>query len=247
MELLSNLSRATRTASVEDPDRPLSRSAQRLPAPHDEAAPLAAHIFALMLDHIELGVMVCDGDGRLLHANREARAELDRGRVLAVIPPANPRCQVVHAACGAAAAKSLQAAMQGAAHQGLRRMVALHAGAERLLVNALPLTVGDGEPLVLLLLGARHLCSPLGLEMLASLHGLTSAERRVTAGLASGLNATEIAAEAGVAISTLRSQISTVRSKLGARSVDDLLFRVAGVPRMASAVHYGGVARRAAV
>jgi DNA-binding CsgD family transcriptional regulator len=246
MELLSNLSRATRTAPVENSVQPLPRAAEHLPTPRVGPAPLAADVFAAMLDHIELGVMVCDAAGRLLHANREAQAELERGRLLAVKPQVSQHGTVVHAACGVAAAQALQAAVLGAARQGLRRMVALNAGDERLLVNALPLAISDGEPVVLLLLGARRLCSPLGLEMLASLHGLTSAEKRVTAGLASGLNAAEIAAEAGVAISTLRSQISTLRSKLGARSVDDVLFRVAGVPRMASAVHCGGAAWRCA-
>jgi DNA-binding CsgD family transcriptional regulator len=207
---------------------------------------LLSNIFVAALDHIDLGVMVCEANGCLLHANREAQAELGRGRLLSVKSQVDPRGTVVHAVCGNAATQALQAAMHGAASHGRRRMVALHAGDEHLLINAVPLAGGGSEPLVLLLLGARQLCSPLGLEMLAALHGLTSAEKRATAGLASGLNAAEIAAAAGVAISTLRSQISAVRSKLGARSVDDLLVRVAGVPRMAGALQGSIATRRAA-
>jgi DNA-binding CsgD family transcriptional regulator len=240
-----NVTEVSRVASVENFNQPLADAARRWPT-QSSTQTLAADLFAALLDHIDLGVMVCDAECRLLHANCEAQAELERGRLLAVAGKADQRSTFVHAAGGVVGAQALQAAVHCAARQGRRRMVSLHAGDDRLLVNAMPLACNGGEPLVLLLLGSRDLCSPLGLEMLASLHGLTSAERRVTAGLASGLNAAEIAAEAGVAISTLRSQISTVRAKLGARSVDHLLFRVAGVPRMAGALQRSGAPWRAA-
>src|SRR5690349_12095410 len=83
---------------------------------------------------------------------------------------------------------------------------------------------GDGiVPLVLLLLGRREPCSAIGLELFGTAHGLTLAERRVLAALLRDASPREVAAEHGVALSTIRTQILSLRAKLGARSIEGLL------------------------
>jgi DNA-binding CsgD family transcriptional regulator len=95
----------------------------------------------------------------------------------------------------------------------------------------MPLDVADVDlPLVLVMMGRRQVCSPLGMELLASHHGLTFAESRVLRALVDNLSPREIAASHGVAIATIRTQISAVRDKLGVRSIDALLLRAAAVP-----------------
>jgi len=71
--------------------------------------------------------------------------------------------------------------------------------------------------------------------MLAQSHGLTLAETRVLSGLVDSHEPLRIAAAHGVQISTVRSQISALREKVGVRTIDELLVRVAQVPAIAAA------------
>jgi DNA-binding CsgD family transcriptional regulator len=101
----------------------------------------------------------------------------------------------------------------------------------RLMLATMPLDVTEIDaPLVLVMMGRRQVCSPLGLELLASHHGLTIAESRVLRALVDNRSPREIAALHGVAIATIRTQISAVRDKLGVRSIDALLLRAAEMP-----------------
>ena len=72
--------------------------------------------------------------------------------------------------------------------------------------------------------------------MLAGAYGLTLAERRVLGGLVREASAREIAAEHAVALSTVRTQIASIRAKFGARSIDGLLLRVSELPPVAGAL-----------
>jgi len=64
----------------------------------------------------------------------------------------------------------------------------------------------------------------------ARLHGLTGGEGRVLAALCGGARPAEVAREHGVALSTVRSQIGSIRLKTGAASIRDLLAQVARLP-----------------
>lgn len=105
------------------------------------------------------------------------------------------------------------------------------------MVSVLPFRPpGTEREYVLVVLGKRQLCSDLGLEMLATSYGLTLAERRVLAALVREATPREIAAAHAVALSTVRTQISSIRSKLGTHSIDGLLLRAAEVPPVAGAL-----------
>lgn len=188
-----------------------------------------------LFDEIECGMIVCDSR-RLIHfANQAARHELAVARLL-------QRSQdCLRRAPGATG--ELEAALRMAVQRGRRSLVRLAASGDHLLASVLPLCVaGDEGPYALLMLGRRQPCSELGLEMLAGCYGLTLAERRVLAALMREATPREIATENDVALSTVRTQISSIRTKLGARRIEGLLLRAAEVPPLANAlrINFGG-------
>ncbi len=194
-----------------------------------------------IFDEIENGLIACDAQGQMHFANRAALQELEGQELLL------GQGGVLRRAAGAAG--DLDAALRLAAQRGRRSMVRLTRPGDQLLVSVLPLACRDGGPgQVLVVLGRREACSELGIEMLAGSYGLTLAERRVLGALMREARPREIAREHDVALSTVRTQISSIRAKLGARSVEGLLLRAAQVPPVAGALRLSagfgnGVAR----
>lgn len=183
-----------------------------------------------LLDEIGLGLIVCDSAGRVRLTNRCAEAELASGGLL---------CRVgATLRCGARSTVPLDIAIGDAGRSGYRQLVELSGAHDRLLVLAVPLPGGASrEALVMVMLGRRDLCSAPGLELLSTVHGLTPAERRVLADLLQECSLREIAQAHGVALSTVRTQVVSIRGKLGVHSVEALLHRVAEVPPMPGAPH----------
>lgn len=180
-----------------------------------------------LLDQLGSGLVVCDADARMLMANRAARNELLTGRLLQAAGGLLRRAP--------AAAGELAAAIRLAADKGRRSLVRLTAGDDRLHLSVLPLH-DDRERLALVVLGRRRACSDLELELLARSYGLTHAERRVLAALMQEARPSEIAERHAVKLSTVRTQICSIRAKLGTRSVEGLLLRAAEVPAMPPAL-----------
>ncbi|MDP2004177.1 MAG: hypothetical protein Q8K45_00730 [Rubrivivax sp.] len=211
-----------------------------LPAPRsapqavpDEAQDLADNLRSVLVDEIECGLIVCDDRGVVRFANHAAEQELASARVL------RRAGDQLRSAGGTAS--ELDAALRGAVLKGRRQLVRLSHGDDRLMVSVMPLRpAGSAETYALVVLGRRRPCSDLGLEMLANVYGLTLAERRVLAALMHEASPREIAAAHAVALSTVRTQISSIRSKLGTRSVDGLLIRAAEVPPIPSALRLAG-------
>jgi DNA-binding CsgD family transcriptional regulator len=86
------------------------------------------------------------------------------------------------------------------------------------------------------MIGRRRACTDLELELVAAHYGLTLAERKVLAGLLRDARPSEIADAHSVKLSTVRTQITSLRLKLGARTIEGLLLRAIEVPPMASAL-----------
>lgn len=183
-----------------------------------------SRMLTVLMDRIECGLLVCGAGGELYHANVAARRELARGQALHL---------AADRVCGVGPS---QTAWASALHDATARMRCRMVGVEdgsggRLMIALMPMQVADMDaPAAVAMMGRRSVCSPLGLEMLSSSHGLTFAERRVLGALVGNHSAREIAASHGVAIATVRSQIQAVRDKLGVRSIDALLLRAAEVP-----------------
>ena len=90
--------------------------------------------------------------------------------------------------------------------------------------------------LVLLVLGRRQSCEALTVDFFARTQGLTSAEAKVLQALCDGLRPKEAARRLGVAVSTIRTQISSIRTKTQTTSIRDLVSRVTALPPITPAM-----------
>jgi DNA-binding CsgD family transcriptional regulator len=180
-------------------------------------------LLTAVVDRLECGLMACGPEGELLHANVSARRELRGASSL--------RLAGDRVACQGPAEDSWRTALSAAALGQMSSLVDLGTIDRPWMVAVMPLRVSPGGASgALVVMGRRSACSPLALEMLASRHGLTYAEGRVFQALIASRTAREIAEQHGVAIATVRTQIQSVRDKLGVRSIDALLLRAAQVP-----------------
>ncbi len=194
-------------------------------------APIAQLALALF-DEIECGLIVCDEQGGIQFANHAAQQEMASKRLL--LSSGNTLRSTV--------GSEVDCALRQAAQRGRRCLVRLTQASDQLMVSVLPFQPpGANLRLALVILGRRHPCSDLGLEMLGSSYGLTGAERRVLGALVRQATPREIASEHAVKLSTVRTHICAIRAKFGTRSIEGLLLRVAQVPPVASALRLVGV------
>ena len=181
-----------------------------------------------MLDEIDFGMLLVNALGPLRYLNPAAQREINgqhplvlRGRVLQT-----PRHDDDKALLDALAA----------AHRGQRRLLTLGPPDDRLSVSVVPLSGDGGSALTLLVLGKREVCERLSVQGFASSLHLTPAETRVLEFLCAGMRPNDIAARCDVAVSTARTQISSIRAKADAGSIQELLRRVAVVPPLLGAL-----------
>ena len=97
---------------------------------------------------------------------------------------------------------------------------------------------GGHDAATLLLLGKTSVCESLSADSFASCHGLTPAEKTVLTALANGQCPTAIARQHGVAISTVRTQIASIRVKTGATSIRDLVESIARLPPLVGVLRH---------
>lgn len=94
---------------------------------------------------------------------------------------------------------------------------------------------GLGPPAqAVVVMGKRAVCGELSAEAFARQHGLTPAELRVLKQLCAGHPAAEIAMMRSVALTTVRTQISSVRDKTGSPSIGAPVRSVARLPPLVS-------------
>ncbi|MBT9459328.1 MAG: helix-turn-helix transcriptional regulator [Burkholderiaceae bacterium] len=187
----------------------------------------------LMLDEIDYGMLVLSPDGHLLHANHTARAEMDAHHPLQLL---GTELRARHSADVA----PLREAMQGAAERKLRRLLTLGPASQALSVAVVPLAArGDEAVTILMVFGKQRVCQELSTHWFARQHGLTPTETQVLQGLCRGRLPGEVAQEHSVALSTVRSQISSIRAKTGALNIRDLVQKVASLPPLVSALRVG--------
>lgn len=186
--------------------------------------PGMAHWLRCMLDEIDYGMVLLDGAGQVLHANHAAHAELDGDHPL----------RLVGRELGAQQAQDagpLGAALDGA-RQGLRKLLMLGPAERRVPVSVVPLAAG----VTVLMLGKRQVCEQLSVQGFARGMGMTPAETRVLEALCAGVRPNEIAQRQGVAVSTVRTQIGSIRAKTGVASIREVVRQVAVLPPMVGAL-----------
>ena len=83
-----------------------------------------------------------------------------------------------------------------------------------------------------------HTCIDLGINLIdvSPYYGLTLAETRVLEALSEGLHPNDIATRYGVGISTIRSQIGSIRLKTRSDSIGALVRQVAVLPPLVGAL-----------
>ncbi|MCY7315781.1 MAG: helix-turn-helix transcriptional regulator [Rubrivivax sp.] len=206
-----------------------------------------------MLDEIDYGMLLVGADVQVLYLNHAARLEMDGEHPLQA-------GHGLHARRHEDAAPLAEAL--AAARRGLRRLLTLGAGAQRVSVSVVPLAAPstaaggasagaratDAEPTTLLVLGKRRVCEQLSVRGFARSLKLTPAETRVLELLCAGVRPTQVAQQQGVAVSTVRTQIGSIRAKTGAASISELVRQVAVLPPLVGALRLGlGAAGTAAV
>ena len=188
-----------------------------------------AHLLRV-LDEVDYGVLIIDAQGTILHANHLARHELASGRML---------MSYGNSLLGSSAefTAQMQTAME-AAFRGQRRLVLLNKGERELSLAFTPLShpLEADTPTVLVMLSRQSTCDNLAVRMFARTIGLSPSEEAVLMGLCRGLEIPEIASEHGVAPSTIRSQIKTLREKAGSPSIRRLLQRINSLPPVVPAL-----------
>lgn len=180
-----------------------------------------------VLDELDVGIVIADAEGQLVHANRRARHELTADHPLQLFAG---RVRAREASDVA----PLHQALSGAAQAGRRRLLTLDASGEALTLAVVP--VPEQPELVMLLLSRRHLGERCMLQWFAAQHGLTPCEQRVLEALSDGASPDQIALKLSVGIATVRSHIGSLRAKVGAPSIRALLHRMASLPPMAQRV-----------
>ena len=187
------------------------------------------------LDEVDYGIVLLDADAQVQHVNHTARAELDGTHPLQLVGlrlrAREPR-----------AAAQLRHALEGASRRGLRKVLTIGEGDAQISASIVPLRTSgdDGQAAALLMLGKRRVSGELAVQAFARGHCLTPCETRVLIALCDGVRPAVAAAQYGVAISTVRSQIRSLRAKTGAATIRDLIHKVASLPPLMSALRNGG-------
>ena len=188
------------------------------------AAPAIGHWLAAALDELDYGIVLLLDDMHVSHINDAAAAELDDEHPLSI----------VDGRLGGRSARDtalLNEAVTAAAARGIRRLLTLGEDSRRNSVSVVPLDAADAGPrAVLVVLEKRAVCESLSVHGFARSCGLTGAETRVLVALCSGSPPSQTAEELGVAVSTVRSQIGSIRQKTGAASIRALVRQVAVLP-----------------
>jgi DNA-binding CsgD family transcriptional regulator len=188
------------------------------------AAAVMTHWLARMLDEMDHGMVLVTPAGALRHANQPARSELAGGtslRLLAGGVHTTLREQQGTFTCALAEAG-----------RGRRRLLTLGCHGHALPVAVVPMAddARSGQPLVLLVFGKRQNCEALTVDFFARTQGLTGAEARVLQALCKGLRPKDMARQFDVAVTTVRTQIMSIRSKTQTASIRALVSQVTALP-----------------
>jgi DNA-binding CsgD family transcriptional regulator len=218
--------------------RPGLPLAQPLSAPAFAEATLPDGLVEEVLDQLHVGLAIV-GPGSeldLVFVNRAARRECALHPMLRID---SQRLVVLEPLLRADLAVALDTARSGRwslvqlwqlGH--LERLERLAQAEEPLTLALVPLTpTQPGTPrLVLLAFGVQGEGRTLALQCYAQACGLTPAESRVLSALDAGGSPQQIARQQQVAISTVRTQICSIRVKTGARSITDLVRMLRNLP-----------------
>lgn len=172
------------------------------------------------LDQVAQGMVIADGDGRVLFANRAARALADGGLI-----------RGGGLAAGDRVAALVRAAAQGKPG-GIVRLPAGSTSSPGLAASVTPVGARlglEGAGLVLINLRALAPAPDVSAEQLIALFDLTPAEASIVPQLLAGDTALAIAQSRGVKPATVRDQSARILAKTGAANLRALATMVASL------------------
>lgn len=216
-------------------------------------------LLQMVLDQVDYGLAVVHLDTRRVRfANALAHAALR--------PAADAQGRLHVAgeqlrASGAADTLQLERALTQA-RGGVRALLRLNAGGRMQSIALVPLSLGGasshpqgeaGQPgppaafaHALLVFAKQQLCDGSTITLFARERGLTSMEGQVLASVCRGLRPNQIASQHGVQISTVRTQLRSIRHKTQTDTIRELVQQVSVLPPMARQFHAGFASAMAA-
>ncbi len=201
----------------------------------DLAAALLQRYLMRMLDEIDYGLVLLDGQRQVWHANHLARVELTRGPLLGLregrLHTRDPARQ-----------PALDHAIARAG-EGVRSMVNLREDDG----------VGPGTSMAFVPMGhpaecfpdklpvmgitcRQLLCEKISLHFFSQSYGLTRTEEAVLLDLVQGMEVEDIGRTRCLAVSTVRSHVKKLRSKTRSSSMRELLNKVSVLPSVVSSI-----------
>lgn len=189
------------------------------------------------LDELDYGLLIVEVDGRLVQANQ-------MGRHHCTTPHGSCRLQDQHLHTRSAADEPLLQRALALAATGRRSLLKFGTGPHVETLAVVPLASPQGhraDGAILLVFGRHQVCETLSVEHFARVHNLTHAEGMVLAALCDGEEPGAIAKRFGVAVSTVRTQIASVRQKTQAPSIRHLVRQVAMLPPIVSVLGHEAV------
>ena len=211
----------------------LIAGAQKSPAWNADPFALSG-LLASMLDEIDYGLVVLAQDATILLANQLARDELAREKWVRQTGKRLDGCECDSYGGGDAAL--IEHALQDAL-RGRRSLISLGGRTHSLALSFVPIQVPCDPalpyskcPAALVVFGKQAVCEKLTLRMFGDIHGLSGAENQLLPAISCGLSAHAIAQQQHVAVSTVRSQLHSIRAKTGVKSVRTLMARLITLP-----------------
>jgi len=235
----------TRSASQDFPSR-----AATLPTSHEFSCEL--DLLRLALNHVDYGLVVVEVDkGRVQFANSLARDALEH-----TLDVRRARCydtglymsQGRVVARRAGDSETLLRTLRRT-RSGVRGLLSLGTGAQTAAVAVVPLAEPQAGPApdtrarasataladchALLVFAKQQMCDDSTMALFARERGLTSAEGQVLALLCRGMQPSEIATAHRVQISTVRTQLRSIRMKTHSATIREVVQKVSVLPPMA--------------
>jgi len=203
-------------------------------------------LLRLALNHVDYGLVVVEvGTAAVQFANSLGRDALASGATPRGSPQSDTGLCLTHGRLAArrqSDAAELRRTLERT-RVGVRGLLSLGAGAQSCAVAVVPLAAPAGEPAgnpaptagchALLVFAKKQLCDDSTMELFARSSGLTGAEGQVLAHICRGMRPAQIASHHGVQISTVRSQLRSIRMKTCCQSIRDLVQKVSVLPPMA--------------
>jgi DNA-binding CsgD family transcriptional regulator len=183
------------------------------------------------LDHLSAGMIFTDANGRIVETNRAGELIFRRGDGLTM---QNGRiCARRSFETAKLASLIAKAAAPSASDPSAGCMLIGRAeGSSAYVVRVAPVTagfIGSDLPMAMIFVSSpwQNLISE---PELAELYGLSPAESRIAIALAQGKRLTALAAEWGLQVSTLRTQLSSILRKCAVERQSDLVRLVLSIP-----------------